>query len=205
MIQETRASASQETRPEVPSSLIPLLGHRSALRMELADFSARREQLTTRLNRTEPGAEHNAIATELVSLERQIHATQMAIEVVDRQLAGHHEPPAFPVPGEPVTTYMESPPHVFQVEGPYTAEIMWITGGAGALLALGMVAIAGYIRRLTRTTKEALSLIEGQVSSQHATLASGIDAIAFEVERLGEGQRFMSKVLASDSRLEVKG
>ena len=51
-----------------------------------------------------------------------------------------------------------------------------------------------------------VSLIEGQVSSQHATLASGIDAIALEVERLGEGQRFMSKVLTTpEARVRPQG
>ena len=56
--------------------------------------------------------------------------------------------------------------------------------------------LVGYMRRIARMTREALAAIEKQVSSQHATLASGIDAIAVEVERLGEGQRFMSKALA---------
>ena len=68
------------------------------------------------------------------------------------------------------------------------------------LLALGMIAMLGYMRRIARKTREALAAIEKQVSSQHATLASGIDAIAVEVERLGEGQRFMSKALAGPRR-----
>ena len=59
-----------------------------------------------------------------------------------------------------------------------------------------MVFLVGYMRRIARMTREALAAIERQASSQHATLASGIDAIAVEVERLGEGQRFMSKALA---------
>jgi hypothetical protein len=53
------------------------------------------------------------------------------------------------------------------------------------------------MRSIARSTRQALTQLEAQVSSQHATLASGIDAIAVEVERLGEGQRFMSKVLAT--------
>lgn len=203
MIQETRASAGQETRPEVPSNLIPLLGHRSGLAIDLSNLGERREELAKRFNQIGPGPEHEALSAEMARIDRQIHSTEVAIEVIDRQLGAHHEPvPVFAPGGE---TIVVEPPHLFPMNGPYTNELMWITGGAGALLALGMVAILGYIRRLTRTTKEALSLIERQVSSQHVTLASGIDAIALEVERLGEGQRFMSKVMASDSRLEVKG
>jgi hypothetical protein len=81
----------------------------------------------------------------------------------------------------------------------------WASGFPLVLLAAGMVAMLGYMRRIARKTREALAAIEGQVSSQHATLASGIDAIAVEVERLGEGQRFMSKVLTgSEAKLPLR-
>jgi hypothetical protein len=190
----------EPAREEIPSNLIPLLGHRSSLRMDLNNFNARREELETRLNQT-AGREHDRIATELASLESQIHSTQIALEVVDRQLAGHNAPlPAMP----PMETITVEPPQFFTVPNPANGEMIAFVGGVGALLALGMVAVVGYIRRLSRTLKDALTQIEGQVSSQHATLASGIDAIAVEVERLGEGQRFMSKVLNPDPRAEVK-
>jgi hypothetical protein len=188
----------EPAREEIPSNLIPLLGHRSSLRMDLNNFNARREELETRLNQT-AGREHDRIATELASLESQIHSTQIALEVVDRQLAGHNAPlPAMP-PMEAITVE----PQLITFAGPFQREMMFISG-AGVMLTLGMVAILFYMRRLARATKEALSLIEGQVQSQHATLAAGIDAIAVEVERLGEGQRFMSKVLSPDARAEVK-
>lgn len=189
----------EPAREEVPSNLIPLLGHRSSLRMDLENFGERREALERRLNQT-AGAEHERIAGELASLERQIHSTQLALEVVDRQLAGHNAPlPALP-PMEAITV---ETPQIYTVNGPFDREIIFI-GSAGILLTLGMVAILFYMRRLARATKEALSLIENQIASQHATLASGIDAIAVEVERLGEGQRFMSKVLNPDVRAEAK-
>lgn len=195
------ASVTQETRAEVPSNLIPLLGHRSGLAIDLANQTARREVLAERINRIGPGAQHASLVAELESVERQIHSTQIAIEVIDRQLAGHHEPlPAVP----PVEAITVEPPQFYTVPNPADGEMIALVGGIGAILILSMVAVVSYIRRLSRTLKEALVQIENQVSSQHATLASGIDAIAVEVERLGEGQRFMSKVLTPELRAEAK-
>ena len=195
------ASVTQETRAEVPSNLIPLLGHRSGLAVDLANQTARREVLAERINRTGPGAEHQTLLNELENVDRQIHSTQVAMEVIDRQLAGHQGvlPPLPPV--EAITV---EEPHFYPMGNPISGDVVAVAGGFGAILILTMVAVVGYIRRLSRTLKDALLQIENQVSSQHATLASGIDAIAVEVERLGEGQRFMSKVLSPDMRADAK-
>jgi hypothetical protein len=88
------------------------------------------------------------------------------------------------------------PPQVITVSGGLSDELIWSSGGIGLLLVLAMFGMMIYMRRIAKLTREALTAVERQVSSQHATLASGIDAIAVEVERLGEGQRFMSKVLS---------
>lgn len=198
MSQETHKT--YETQPAVPQALIPLLGHRSALRMDLVNFESRREQLITRLNQT-AGSEHDRVAAQIVDVERQIAATERAIGIIDRQLAGDESHFSFdfgsknvPViaPGAPV---MEIP-QVISIGSGLPNEAAWILGGAGTLLTLGMIVMLVYMRKVARATRNALTTIEGQVSSQHATLAAGIDAIALEVERLGEGQRFMSKALA---------
>ena len=181
-------SMTQETRQEVPSSLLPLLGHRSQLRMDLQSLEERQLQLARRLGET-TGREHDAISAQLHSVEQQIEASRVALSVIDAQLAGQ------PIETPAVITTV-SPPGIVQVNPPISDELIWMSGGPVVLLALGMIAMLGYMRRIARTTREALAAIERQVSSQHATIASGIDAIAVEVERLGEGQRFMSKALA---------
>ena len=178
-----------QEKPDVPSNLIPLLGHRSSLRIDIANAETRREELQKRLEVTS-GREHDRIEQELLSVEQQIEASRLAVNVIDRQLTG--------VPTPMVTQPFTEPPQVFQFGSPgIPGEVIWAAGGAGGILLLGMLSLLVYMRHFARTTRQALSLIEGQVSSQHATLASGIDAIALEVERLGEGQRFMSKVLTT--------
>jgi len=184
-------SMTQETRQEVPSNLIPLLGHRSQLTMDMRSLEDRQLELAQVLNRTPSGTpSHDIVAGQLKSIEQQLEATRVAISAIDAQLAGQ------PVPGSYVGTPMVAPPAFPAVNPPVSDELIWTSGGPLVLLALGMIAMLGYMRRIARKTREVLVAIEKQVASQHATLASGIDAIAVEVERLGEGQRFMSKVLA---------
>jgi hypothetical protein len=157
--------------------------------MDIVTAEQRRDELVKRLEQT-TGREHDRIEQELASVEQQIEASRLAINVIDNQLTGLQAPPA-------TQTYAEMP-QVFQFGSPgIPGEVIWAAGGAGGVLLLGMLSLLVYMRHFARATRQALSQIEGQVSSQHATLASGIDAIAVEVERLGEGQRFMSKALAS--------
>ncbi len=186
----------QETQHEVPSNLIPLLGHRSEIRTDMQNLENRQLQLADRLDET-TGREHDVVVSQLASVEQQLEASKVALRAIDAQLAG-----------QPVASYAVAetpPPQLIQVNPPLSDEAIWAAGGPAILLALGMIAMLGYMRRIARKTREALAAIEGQVSSQHATLASGIDAIAVEVERLGEGQRFMSKVLSgSEAKLPLR-
>lgn len=185
-------SMTQETRKEVPSSLIPLLGHRSQLTMDMRHLQDRQLELAQVLNQTPSGTtSHGVVVGQLKSIEQQLEATRVAISVIDAQLAGQPVPVSL---GTPMIAPPEFPP--VNLNPPLSDELIWTSGGPLVLLALGMVAMLGYMRRIARKTREVLVAIEKQVASQHATLASGIDAIALEVERLGEGQRFMSKVLA---------
>lgn len=182
-------------REDVPSNLIPLLGHRSSLTMDIARYEAQIDALARRVNQTS-GVEHDVVTRQLSAAEHQLEATKAALAAVDRELSGHQGTVTEYVSIDPNTT-----PQVFQFGGPgIPNEVMYVAGGAGGLLLLGMLSLLVYLRHFARSTREALSLVERQVSSQHATLASGIDAIALEVERLGEGQRFMSKALATPEK-----
>jgi hypothetical protein len=195
MIRESQEAHTNFVPPpqEVPSSLLPLLGHRSQLRMDITSLEDRRDDVQRIANQT-TGREHAAAVSRLAELESQLDAARLALSVVDRELAGHTGAPV-------VYTEAPSPPPFVSISSPaFPDEVLYAAGGAGAILMLGMLAMMVYMRSVARTTRNALSVIESQVSSQHATLASGIEAIAVEVERLGEGQRFMSKLIANESQ-----
>lgn len=184
-----------QAQEQVSTDLIPLLGHRSGLQTELRHLEDRQLELSSMVDRTS-GREKDVALKQLNSVEQQIAATKVAISAIDARLAGQPAVAqtfeAFPPPPP------DAPPQVFQFGSSGMPDgFMWAAGGVGTFLVLAMIAMMGFMRRIARTTRVALAAIENQVSSQHATLASGIDAIAVEVERLGEGQRFMSKVLSA--------
>ena len=187
---------TQETPREVSQELIPLLGHRSGLQTELRHLEDRQLELSQMIDRSS-GREKDVALKQLNSVEQQIAATKVAISAIDARLAG--QPAVATTFAEAFPPPPDAPPQVFQFGGGsgMPEGFMWAAGGVGTFLVLAMIAMMGFMRRIARTTRVALASIESQVSSQHATLASGIDAIAVEVERLGEGQRFMSKVLSS--------
>jgi hypothetical protein len=190
-------SMSQEPNENVLPELLPLLGHRSQLRMDMQSLEQKQLELAQRLERV-TGREHQVVENQLASVEQQIEATRVAISVIDAQLSGQPQ----------VVTHTATaiaPPQVFvSGGGGLSDEFIWANYGSVVLIALLMVGVLGYMRRIARVTREAMAAIERQVSSQHATLASGIDAIAVEVERLGEGQRFMSKALAGAEKTPAR-
>ena len=171
-----------------PSNLIPLLGHRSSLMMDISRYEAQIDALSLRVNQT-TGAERNIVLRQLSEAENQLQGVRATLAVVDRELSGHQGA---------VQTYssVAIPPDAPIVLGPSGQDVMFMAAVVGGGLLLVSLALVVYMRRIARTTRESLAQVESQISSHHATLASGIDAIALEVERLGEGQRFMSRVLS---------
>jgi len=165
--------------------------------MDMQSLEERQMLLAKRLEQTS-GREHQVIETQLSSVEQQLEATRVAISVIDARLSGQPQVATH-------TAVAIEPPQVFvSGGGRLSDEFIWANFGSVALIALLMVGVLAYMRRIARVTREAMAAIERQVSSQHATLASGIDAIAVEVERLGEGQRFMSKALAGAEKAPAR-
>lgn len=190
-------AATTITRHETPANLIPLLGHRSSLSNDLKDLVERRDGLTTALN-ANPGRERAAqLQAQIAGTEADIASTRTALSLVDKQLASLQGSEAPVVVHEPIT-FSETPPIVFR--GPESGEpFIWAAGISLTALLIVFAALLA-IRRTMRSAVEALSSLQGQASSQMSALTSGIEAIAIEVERLGENQRFMSKVIAGEAK-----
>ena len=192
-------AATTITRHETPANLIPLLGHRSSLSNDLKDLVERRDELTTALN-ANPGRERAAqLQAQLAGTEADIASTRTALSVVDKQLASLQGSEAPVVIHEPIT-FSESPPSPMVIQYPLPGEpFAWAAGISLAALLIVFAALLA-IRRTMRSAVEALSSLQGQASSQMSALTSGIEAIAIEVERLGENQRFLSRAIAGEAK-----
>jgi hypothetical protein len=190
-------SATTITVQESPPNLIPLLGHRSALSNDLKDLVEKREEYSVVLNANPGRARADELRATIAGIDADIAATRTALNVVDKQLAALQG--VEPVTTREAITYAsEAPPIV--IRGPVERERMMLFGGI-ALAALLIVFMAlAHVRRTMRSAIDALTSLQSQASTQMSALTAGIEAIAIEVERLGENQRFMSKVIVGESK-----
>ena len=95
-------------------------------------------------------------------------------------------PPAFP------NQFDDIPPQVMNV--------ISMTFTFIAILALGVPLVRVFARRLDRKT-QALQTTGPDLAPALRTLQESVDAMAIEVERISEGQRFTSKLLAERAAL----
>lgn len=79
----------------------------------------------------------------------------------------------------------------------YVPIVLFITGGAVAIFT---PLVRAYARRLDR---ESTAAIPEHVTARLERMEQSIDAIAEQVERIAEGQRFTTKLLAEKDPLRV--
>jgi hypothetical protein len=203
------ADSVQEERPitfhapaiqETPSAIIPLLGHRTQLRVDIDQLSHRRTSLLRDIAAADVTPPlRAALRQELAEVEEQLAASKAALVMVDRQLAGHSsaETPVATSAPEAVTTTRQIIEVPTFING--AAMIPWFAGG-GTLIMLMMIATMLWVRRTTRAALNEVASLRMQAGTQLTALSEGIEAIAVEVERIGESQRYISKAIATPNQ-----
>lgn len=117
-----------------------------------------------------------AIDERIIELDKQIARSDQAVA----QAAG--------IPGATVPT--PSPP---RRNGPDPDMVVGLTFLAGFLFIIPM-SIA-YARRIWRRSARTEVTLPPQVAERMESLEHGMEAIALEIERIGEGQRFLTQAL----------
>jgi hypothetical protein len=188
--------ASVAIQQETPSSLIPLLGYRTRLHNDIQDIEEKIGSIRSMIEAHPNDPQTGQLNRVLQLANEQLQSSMIALRAIDRQIAGIEGTPIPELPASPADVSIQTAPPVFVNEA-IQAERIALLGGVGVSLLLAVIMMGIYVRRSVRATVGSITEIQSQLASQQATLAAGIDAIALEVERLGEGQRYMSKVLAS--------
>ena len=160
-----------------------------AMRKELGDQLERlqdtRRELASSLN--EEGMSSSAKA----GIEARIAATDGRIAALDKQIADADASVARAA-GVPGAVVEEMPPFVPN-NGP--PEEAFVIGGLFIVCAVLPLSIA-FARRIWRRGAAAVTALPQEMMDRLTRLDQAVDAIAVEVERIGEGQRFMTRVLA---------
>jgi hypothetical protein len=161
---------------------------RSELRNQLDRAEERRSDLRQELIET-PGSEvglRKGLEARITTVDQQIADLETQLVQADAAVAR-----AAGVPGANVTP----PPPIRQ--GP--PEEAFVLGGMFIFVVLLPLSIA-FARRIWRRSTVALAHLPAELADRLTRIEMAVDAIAVEVERVGEGQRYMTNLVGDNVR-----
>jgi len=164
---------------------------RSELRNQLDRAEERAENLRDELTQTS-----STETTVRAGLEQRIKDTDARIAELDRQIAeaDARVATAAAVPGATI----EPPrPPMPPRRGP--PEEAWFLGGMLIVLGVFPIAIA-HARRIWRRPAANSGEMPAELTDRLNRLEQAVDAVAVELERVGEGQRYVAKVFAESQK-----
>ncbi len=184
--------------PEDPRILTGLRARRDLLSNQLERVGERRGQLASELSNTSfaEAAARRGLEQRLQVLDEQVVQLERDIVATDRQLAS--APPQ-------LLAQTEEQREERRNEGPDEDDLLGF-GASGFGLGILVMLAAARIRRWRRRGDRAAGARDAAAPPDPRIdrLAHAVDAIAVEVERIGEGQRFVTQLLA-ESRPRASG
>jgi hypothetical protein len=170
--------------PQSPTAVYQgYVEQRSELRDQLETLQDARRDLSRQLQ--DPmvtGADRAGLEQHVTEIDARITALDKQIASADAQVAQ-----AASVPGAVV----HEPPY----HRPGPPEEAFVLGGLFIVVVFFPLAIA-YSRRLWRRGGAVMAALPGELMDRLTRLDQSVDSIAVEVERIGEGQRFVTRVLS---------
>ena len=169
-----------------------LKAQRRVLGDQLESLEDKRRDLSQRLE--EPmvgGADRKGIESRITEIDGRISAVDKQISESEAQIARQAAVPGAAV--QPPEPRRQGPP-----------EEAWILGGMFIVIVLLPLSIA-MARRIWRRGVATITHLPAELSERLSRLEQGMDAVAVEVERIGEGQRYMSRLMGEDNALRAIG
>ena len=159
------------------------VAQRSELGEQLEQLQHTRRELSGELQNPE------VAAADRTGIEARLTAVDARIQTLDKQIATANEAVARAagVPGAVV----EEP----RFDRPGPPEEAYVLSGMFIVVVLLPISLA-YARRIWRRSAAAVTSLPQEVIDRLTRLDQAVDSIAVEVERIGEGQRFMTRVFA---------
>ena len=164
--------AARLTRRELRSQLNELQGERSALQHQMEG--------------TKSPANLKGLEGRLTALDARIADVEKQLASADAMVANRAAVPGVVVERPP--TNDDIPPSVM------------VVSGLGMLMVLLLPLSIAMARRAWRRGVPVAPALPDGFSERMANLERGMEAVAIEVERVGEGQRFVTQLLAESER-----
>jgi hypothetical protein len=158
---------------------------RKELGNQLEGLQDTRRELASNLS------EEGMASSARAGIEARIASTDARIAALDKQIADADAKVA-QAAGIPGAVVEDTPPPNMN-NGP--PEEAFVIGGLFIVCAVLPISIA-FARRIWRRGAAAVTALPQEMMDRLTRLDQAVDAIAVEVERIGEGQRFVTRVLA---------
>ncbi len=168
-----------------------LRAQRRELGDQLSGLENRRRDLSARLDESSNGADRVGLEGRLKEIDQRISDMDKQIAVSDAQVAT-----AAAIPGAAI----EPPPP--PREGP--PEGVYVLGGMFIVAVLLPLSIA-FARRILRRGASIVAALPHEIGERFTRLEQSVDSIAVEVERIGEGQRFVTRLFAEQGMPRAVG
>jgi hypothetical protein len=177
----------------IASQLDALRAKADELKLRVSDLSHRKSQLTDASTRRNAFLDRPALDKQVADVQHELAAAQIQLESTNQRIGDLEQQRdmarAFSLGGPPAIA-MTVPPAPDPFLGP--REIMTVLSG-GFILVLPFVLVLA--RRLwIRSVPRPAANLEDSPRLQR--IEQAIESIAVEVERIGEAQRFTTKLLA---------
>ena len=170
--------------PTTGRELNELYTRRQELNNELASATSRRRTVAGEMAATADPAAHTGLQQRLAILDQRIIQLETDIAAADRQITAA-APAVF-----------EESRFQRQATGDDFAE--GFAAGAATLFA-AMTILLVFVRRRWKRRAKAGPVTTGADSPRLQRVEQAVDAIAVEVERISEGQRFVTKLLSESA------
>jgi hypothetical protein len=172
--------------PQTQADVDVLLDRRNELSNQLSSASGRRNDLSRQLRNAQVGPDRAGIEARITQLDTRIISIESEMADVGRALSAAPS-------GLKQTTTSTGVPHPYGQ--PNANQVTGMTIVA-TIFVLAPIAIGMTIRMLRRTPLAIAPAIPKDVSDRLERMEQGIEAVAVEVERIGEGQRFVTQLMS---------
>jgi hypothetical protein len=172
--------------PQTQADVDVLLDRRSELSTQLNSASGRRNDLSRQLTKAQPGPDRAGIEARITQLDGRLISIESEMADVGRALSAAPS-------GLKQTTTSTGVPHPYGQPSSGQVTAISIVGMVTVLMPLAIAFGRILVRRSTRPSPPQ---IPKDVADRLERMEQGIEAVAVEVERIGEGQRFVTQLMS---------
>ena len=173
-------AAGARTAPSASAIYEGFRAQRRELSNQLEDLESTRREISNQLQQLPAGPEKTALETRMTDVSSRIAAVDGMLAANAAQLSQ-----AAAIPGAVV-----EPPR-FVRRGP--TEEAYVLGGIFMFVFLLPLSIA-FARRIWRRSATVVTSFPREITERLSRMEQAVEATAVEVERIGEGQRFLTRL-----------